>query len=61
MGKLATVGLPIVKGSHGSAKTLFSYQVKVKENMDDRKKKQDESFFSRMKRWFEEVDDHDLK
>lgn len=34
---------------------------KKKKEPDDRKAKQDESFFSRVRKWFEEVDDHDLK
>jgi len=36
-------------------------EIKKKKETDDRKTKQDESFFARVRKWFEEVDDHDLK
>src|SRR4051812_1502701 len=36
-------------------------ETKKKKIPDDRKVKQDESFFARVRKWFEEVDDHDIK
>ena len=62
------VGL-VMKGFHEIEKSKKAPQYVItgdpktekKKETDDRKTKQDESFFSRVRKWFEEVDDHDLK
>ncbi len=62
------VGL-VMKGFHELEKNKKIPQLVVAGNVnkkekvkeDDRKAKQDESIFKRLKNWFEEVDDHDLK